>query len=209
MEAESEGRIVLDGDLRDAWVDGTPARLTPREFQLLRCLMSRPSQVVATPDLLEAIWGTATVGDGHAVEVYISRLRRKLDGHIRSTEVIRTIRGRGFMYEPPPPRQRRLRLISDAKLILREIEPDDQPFLGWDPRKVLDTFFLLSPEPWLHDHPHVARAVASALVLAGFSELTGPFTARTADGGIRLLDGNIRLRSNARRFAGLEATLHL
>lgn len=208
-EADGSHQIVLDGDLREARIDGAPAQLTPREFQLLESLMSRPSQVVAITELLEAIWGTASVGDGHAVEVYVSRLRRKLDRHVHSPEVIRTVRGRGYMFQPPPTRRTTVRLISDALLILREVDPDDQPFLGWEPSEVLDTFFLLYPEPWLHQHPHTARAVTSALVLAGIREISGPFTVRTADGDVRFADGNLLLHSKAGRFLGLEATLHL
>jgi DNA-binding winged helix-turn-helix (wHTH) protein len=206
---EAMERIMLDWGLRDAWIDGQLARLTPREFELLERLMLSPTQLVATSELLEAIWGSATVGDGHAVEVYVSRLRSKLEAPLPSVEVIRTIRGRGFMFVPPPLRRQALRLVSDHRLILREIVPNDQPFLGWEPDEVLDTVFILAPQPWLYDHPNVLRALAKSLVLAGVRTITGPFNVRRADGGLHIADGEATVHSRSRRFTGLEATLYL
>ena len=101
MDPLALGRMSLDNEVRDARIDGNFLNLTPREFELLQCLMQSPSRLVTTRELLEAIWGTSSVGDGHAVEVYVSRLRAKLNGHLRSSEVIRTVRGRGFMFVPP------------------------------------------------------------------------------------------------------------
>jgi DNA-binding winged helix-turn-helix (wHTH) protein len=202
-------RIMLDWGLRDAWIDGQLARLTPREFELLERLMLSPTQVVATSELLEAIWGTATVGDGHAVEVYVSRLRSKLEAPLPSVEVIRTIRGRGFMFVPPPLRQQFLRLVTDHRLILREIVPNDQPFLGWEPDEVLDTVFIMAPQPWFYEHVNIFRALVQTLVLAGITTITGPFNVRRADGGLHIADGEATVHSRSRRFTGMEATLYL
>jgi DNA-binding winged helix-turn-helix (wHTH) protein len=208
-ESAARDRILLNGHLNDALVDGHPTNLTPREFQLLAHLMSRPSQIVPKDDLLAAIWGSPGVGDGHAVEVYVSRVRSKLSPRLQASEVIRTVRGRGFMFVPPPAQSQTFRMVNDARLILREIEPDDQPLLGWQPADILDTFFILTPQPWLYDHPNVARTLASALVLAGVRDITGPFALRTADGGIHVTDGHATLHSRARRFVKLESVVYL
>ncbi len=52
--------------------------LTPREFELLKVLLSQPGRVVTAGRLLRAVWGTAYSDEGHYLHVYVSRLRRKL-----------------------------------------------------------------------------------------------------------------------------------
>ena len=52
--------------------------LTPREYELLKVLMSQPGRLVTRGRLLRAVWGTAYADEGHYLHVYVSRLRRKL-----------------------------------------------------------------------------------------------------------------------------------
>lgn len=61
MDPLAVERITLDTDVRDARIDRTFLNLTPREFELLQCLMHNSSNVVTTRELLEAIWGTSSV----------------------------------------------------------------------------------------------------------------------------------------------------
>lgn len=202
-------RITLDADVRDARIDGSFLRLTPREFELLECLMHNSSNVVTTSELLEAIWGTSSVGDGHAVEVYVSRLRAKLNGHLRSSEVIRTIRGRGFMFVPPRETGRSVHILADEKLIVRQVVPDDEPFLGWHPQELIDAAFIFALQPWLHDEPAAAKALATYLINQGIVDIAGPFAVPSVDGNLHLVDGSARLLSDGNRFTGMETLLHL
>lgn len=202
-------RITLDTDVRDARIDGTLLNLTPREFELLQCLMHNSSNVVTTRELLEAIWGTSSVGDGHAVEVYVSRLRAKLNGHLRSSEVIRTVRGRGFMFVQPREFGRSVHILADDNLIVRQITPDGEPFLGWQPQELIDTAFILALQPWLHGEPAAAQALATYLINEGIVDISGPFAVPSADGNLHLVDGSARLLSDGNTFTGMETLLHL
>jgi two-component system, OmpR family, KDP operon response regulator KdpE len=82
-EADTEGRlilgpVVLDVPRHEVRVGEAPVELTPREFELLKVLMSQPGRVVTAGKLLRAVWGTAYSDEGHYLHVYVSRLRRKL-----------------------------------------------------------------------------------------------------------------------------------
>ena len=72
------GEIELDPVAHEVTVGGAPVHLTPREFELLKVLMSHPGRVVTKGRLLRAVWGVAYAEEGHYVHVYVNRLRRKL-----------------------------------------------------------------------------------------------------------------------------------
>jgi DNA-binding response OmpR family regulator len=87
--------ITVDTGSREAWVDGKPVELTGLEIDLLVALLRRAGRVVPRAALLElAGRGDVTVGE-RAVDVHISRLRKKL-GDDPPTR-IRTVRGVGYV----------------------------------------------------------------------------------------------------------------
>ena len=82
------GRLTIDVSHRTATVDGIALDLTPREYELLRTMLSQPGRLLTKARLLRAVWGTAYADEGHYLHVYVSRLRRKLatadpDGSLR------------------------------------------------------------------------------------------------------------------------------
>jgi len=87
--------ITVDTGAREAWVDGKPVELTGLEIDLLTALIRRAGRVVPRAALLElAGRGDVAVGE-RAVDVHISRLRKKL-GDDPPTR-IRTVRGVGYV----------------------------------------------------------------------------------------------------------------
>ena len=87
--------ITVDTGAREAWIDGKPVELTGLEIDLLIALLRRAGRVVPRSALLElAGRGDVTVGE-RAVDVHISRLRKKL-GDDPPTR-IRTVRGVGYV----------------------------------------------------------------------------------------------------------------
>jgi two-component system KDP operon response regulator KdpE len=70
--------VTLDPARRLVHVNETPVDLTPREYELLKVLLSRPGTVVTRGRLLRAVWGEAYSDEAHYLHVYVSRLRRKL-----------------------------------------------------------------------------------------------------------------------------------
>ena len=87
--------ITVDTGAREAWIDGRPVELTGLEIDLLTALLRRAGRVVPRAALLElAGRGDVAVGE-RAVDVHISRLRKKL-GDDPPTR-IRTVRGVGYV----------------------------------------------------------------------------------------------------------------
>jgi two-component system KDP operon response regulator KdpE len=99
------GRLTIDVSGRVATVDGEVLELTPREYELLRTMLSQPGRLLTKARLLRAVWGTAYADEGHYLHVYISRLRRKLaaadpDGSLRDLIVAEP--GVGYRIAEPP-----------------------------------------------------------------------------------------------------------
>ena len=79
--------MSLDIARREVHVNGQLVELTPREYELLKVLLSRPGTVVTRGRLLRAVWGTGYSEESHYLHVYVSRLRRKLAEADRSGAV--------------------------------------------------------------------------------------------------------------------------
>ena len=97
-EQLTAGRLVLDASTRRAHVAGRELELSVREWAVLEYLLRHPGRVVSKQQIIDAIlpWGDDITLN--AVEVYVSRLRTKLEG----AEVgIRTIRGFGYLLGGP------------------------------------------------------------------------------------------------------------
>ncbi len=87
------GGLTLRSEARIAVRDGRRIELTERETALLELLMRHARQVVSREDAIDALWdGAATA---NLVDRYIGRLREKLSG----PDIIRTVRGVGFMLD--------------------------------------------------------------------------------------------------------------
>lgn len=71
--------IEIDRHQRRASVDGTPLRLSAKEFSLLSVLASEPTRVFSKEELLREVWGYRSAGHTRTLEAHTSRLRRKLD----------------------------------------------------------------------------------------------------------------------------------
>ena len=99
----TSGDLVIDEDAFRVWRGDTEVTLSPTEFRLLRYLMLNRDRVVSKTQILDHVWDYEFAGDPSAVETYISYLRRKLDD--RDAQVIRTVRGFGYMLQAPDGRR--------------------------------------------------------------------------------------------------------
>lgn len=87
--------LRLDPATREVWRGKNEVRLSPKEFALLETFMRRPDEVLTRLHLLEHAWDFAYDNRSNVVDVYIRRLRRKIDEPFdrRSLE---TVRGGGY-----------------------------------------------------------------------------------------------------------------
>jgi DNA-binding response OmpR family regulator len=91
----SVGDLRIDPSRRRVWRGDEEVRLTAREFDVLALLVRRSGQVLSKAQILASVWDSDFEGDPNIVEVYVRRLRRKLDEPFdrRSLE---TVRGAGY-----------------------------------------------------------------------------------------------------------------
>lgn len=90
------GQLLFDTGSRRAYLGHTPLELSARELAMLELLMLRPGRLVSKEQLLEHLCGWDETVSTNAIEVYLHRLRKKIEG---SGAVIRTVRGVGYCLE--------------------------------------------------------------------------------------------------------------
>jgi two-component system response regulator PhoP len=96
--AQSElvcGPITLDTRTQEVKVDGAKLELTSFEYKLLEYLMLHAGEVLSKTQITEALYSEDFERDSNVIEVFIGRLRRKLDPD-NSYKPIETLRGRGY-----------------------------------------------------------------------------------------------------------------
>ena len=89
------GDLRLDPRRRRVLRGDAEILLTAREFDLLAYLLRRPGQVISKAQLLAGVWEDGFDGDPNVVEVYVGRLRRKIDEPF-SRHTLDTVRGAGY-----------------------------------------------------------------------------------------------------------------
>ena len=89
------GRLRLDPGGRRVWSGAEEIALTHREFDVLEFLVRRAGQVVSKDEILSGVWEFDFDGDPNIVEVYVGRLRRKVDEPYGSRHIT-TVRGAGY-----------------------------------------------------------------------------------------------------------------
>ena len=94
------GGVQLDRSSCQARLNGTPLNLTATEFRLLEFLMSRPGVVFSREQLLNAVWGQDRAITDRAVDVYVLRLRQKIETDPTNPGLIHSVRGFGYTFEP-------------------------------------------------------------------------------------------------------------
>lgn len=93
------GALSFDTVSRQFFYDAAPLSLTPREYAVLEALMTRPGQAVSKDKLFDEVFALDDDANLDAIEIYIHRLRKKLD-HVSSGKVaIVTLRGIGYLLE--------------------------------------------------------------------------------------------------------------
>ncbi|MBP6132097.1 response regulator [Thauera sp.] len=93
------GRLEFDTTTRMAAVDGQALALTPRELAVLEALLARVGRPVAREALFEKMFEFDADARVEAIEIYVSRLRKKLEG---AGVAINTLRGLGYLLAEKP-----------------------------------------------------------------------------------------------------------
>ena len=91
--------ITLNEDTHVAEGDKGPIDLTPREFELLACLMKNAGKVVSREDLLHDAWNWEFITETKTVDTHIKRLRDKIEAAGYDPKLVETVRGYGYRFK--------------------------------------------------------------------------------------------------------------
>jgi len=92
------GPVRVDTRSGRVLVDGEAIRLTSHEYRLMSYLMHHVGRIISRTELVEHLYDQDFDRDSNTIEVFVGRLRKKL-----GIDVIKTIRGLGYVLEPPAP----------------------------------------------------------------------------------------------------------
>jgi phosphate regulon transcriptional regulator PhoB len=93
------GALRVDPISYRAQREGKTLPLSTLEFRLLYYLASRPNRVFSRDQLLDAVWGTDRFVTPRSVDVYVRRLREKVERNPERPEYLKTVRGAGYLFE--------------------------------------------------------------------------------------------------------------
>jgi two-component system KDP operon response regulator KdpE len=95
---EVDGRLKIDFDRREIWVEEKLVKLRPTEYRLLYHLVQNAGWVVPHEQLLAKVWGYEYRDETHYLRLYVNYLRQKLELDPSNPEYIQTERGVGYRF---------------------------------------------------------------------------------------------------------------
>lgn len=93
------GGIELNDRTKEVTLDGEPVSLTPKEFEILKLLISNPDRVFSPKDIYSTVWNENPYGTDNTVAVHIRHLREKLEINPAEPRYIKVIFGQGYKME--------------------------------------------------------------------------------------------------------------
>jgi DNA-binding response OmpR family regulator len=98
-----------------------PTLLAPTEMRILECMMRSPYVAISRETLIERVWGYDFKGDTNRADVYIRRVRHRIERNPAQPRYLHTIRGAGYVFRPNPTDDHRLSMMNLLD------QPDDAP----------------------------------------------------------------------------------
>jgi two-component system phosphate regulon response regulator PhoB len=93
--------IEIDASAMQLRVKGELVTTTATEFRLLDYLARHPGRVFSRDHLLDAVWGDARFVTPRSVDVYVRRIREKIEADAETPRYLKTMRGAGYRFEIP------------------------------------------------------------------------------------------------------------
>ena len=94
------GPVRMDVERHVVTVDGRPAPMPLKEFDLLELLLRNAGRVLTRMQLIDRVWGSDYVGDTKTLDVHVKRLRAKVEPDPANPRYLVTVRGLGYKFEP-------------------------------------------------------------------------------------------------------------
>ena len=208
MDKPSErrfGSLVINRDARIVSIDDHPVSLTNAEFTLLDELTRAPRRALSSEHLMRVLSRSEWVGETHAIQVYVSRLRAKLGESGTQPRRVITVHGFGYRFEPAETDDQPQATADDGiplqvpvdEVLVHLLVSQDRTvlwisshitlLLGWEVSQVQETFVYDLFHPGERQAALQLRTDLDAGNVAAFRGLM-----RTADNRYRLIDGLVR-----------------
>jgi len=97
------GDIEIDSGGMTLTVRGAPTQTTATEFRLLEYMARHPGRVFTRDQLLDAVWRDTHYVTPRSVDVYVRRIREKIEANPDEPRHLKTVRGAGYRFEVPKP----------------------------------------------------------------------------------------------------------
>ena len=93
------GHLTIDRAAADVYKNEQLINLTAREYDLLLCFSSNNNQILSKEQLYVTVWGYDTAADDNTLMVHIRTLRKKIELDPDKPELIKTVRGHGYIFK--------------------------------------------------------------------------------------------------------------
>lgn len=90
------GNIELNDDAKEVHVDGNLIALTPKEFEILKILISNPGKVFSPKEIYQEIWKELPLGSDNTVAVHIRHIREKVEIDPANPRYLKVVFGQGY-----------------------------------------------------------------------------------------------------------------
>ena len=93
------GGIEMDDKSKTVHLDGEEVALTPKEYDILKLLMTNPGKVYAPKEIYRLVWKEKPLGSDNAVAVHIRHLREKIEYDPAVPRYLKVVFGQGYVFE--------------------------------------------------------------------------------------------------------------
>ncbi len=97
-EVFRSGNLEINFRKYSARKEGKSLTLSPREYEILKCLIERQGEIVSRDDLLNQVWGYYSFPNTRTVDAHIAKIRRKIEDKPEEPKLIITIHGIGYKF---------------------------------------------------------------------------------------------------------------
>ncbi len=129
QEPLAAGEVEIRSDQFQAFVSGQSIDLTRREFELIELLAAANGRVLEREEIYSRLWGYAMVRGDRSVDVFVRKLRQKLEKASPGWRYIHTHFGIGYRFAAEPLDGAELRTSAAARASLQAVDPDDDALL--------------------------------------------------------------------------------
>ena len=97
-EVHRFGDLEINFKKYEARKKGKPLKLSPREYELLKCFIEREGEIISRDELLNQVWGYDSFPDTRTIDAHIAKLRHKIEDNPEEPKLIVTIHGIGYKF---------------------------------------------------------------------------------------------------------------